>query len=300
MKRILEILIVGLVLAGCGGADPTEVVEATSTHTPTVDIQMLETVAQGTMSALMTSAAPGPSQTPTDTPIPPTATGTATPIPDTPTITLTPTPTITLTPTPVFTVTKSVGDPEDGLGDVTYLERFRDGENWYLYEDDDAKVEVGLGVMTYTIFETLSGATWTLSGLGAKNFNVEVYATAPGACFSKDSYGLVYRAEDPSHAYVLMISCDGHFQLGMIEGTKYSVLEYWHLSDAINTGPGQRNIFGVLVSGNEHRIYINGTYVWRIINDTYLGSGVFGLAINSDVTENFVVEFDNLAYWVLP
>ena len=154
--------------------------------------------------------------------------------------------------------------------------------------------------MTYTIFETLSGATWTLSGLGAKNFNVEVYATAPGACFSKDSYGLVYRAEDPAHAYVLMISCDGHYQLGMINGTKYSVLEYWQQSDAINTGPGQTNIFGVVATGNEHRIYINGTNVRKIIDSTYLESGVFGLAINSDVTANFVVEFDNLAYWVLP
>lgn len=307
MKRYLFLFAVFFFLVGCavGGpsgptAAPTEAAEATHTLEPTIDIAAVETEVQQTLEVMLLTLSPAV----TDTPVP---TETAAP-----TLTLapteTPTPTSTLpptnTPVPIEivnpTATLDSTNPNLDLGNYTFMDTFKDGGNWNLYETAESKAEAANGKLLYTIFSVDNPTVWTLSWMQSQNFYAKVTVKTAAACGGKDAYGMVFRAVDPSHTYILSVSCDGDYRVARTSAAGFDILRHWTASDHINIGPNQTNEIGVLMTGSAIRVYINGKYIESIVDETYPEKGYFGLLIGSDVTDNFQVEYDNFVYWTLP
>lgn len=307
MKRLLFLLGTLFFLFGCAvsGASvptavPTEVAEDTHTLEPTVDIASVETEVQLTLEVMFLTLSP----IVTDTPIP-----SETPVP---TETLVPTDTSIPSPTPTFTETLIPTDtpiptatidsfnPNTELGAYTYQDTFEDGGNWNIYTNSQSKVEVSGGRMVYTIFSATNPTAWTLSWYQSQDFYAKVTALTGPVCAGKDAYGILFRATDASHTYFLAVSCDGQYRVVRTSAAGVVVLRHWTPNDNINSGPGQTNEFGVLMTGNVIRVYLNGVYVASIVDGTYSDIGRFGLLISSDETDNFQVAYDDFMYWKLP
>ena len=55
---------------------------------------------------------------------------------------------------------------------------------------------------------------------------------------------------------------------------------------------------GIFAKDGKLQLYANGTMVSEFVDGTYPG-GLFGLVIRSEVTNNFQVFVDEVAYWLI-
>lgn len=212
---------------------------------------------------------------PTDTPAP--ATETAPP----PTATETATPTETDSPTPT---TESTPDPERGVGEVVFEERFEGatGWNWGFIEDDVVSFQRDGDQLTATMFESGSGWRATIGPPGIVIGDQQTRLTiGTESCANGDEYGLIFRSafdEDEStfDGYVFAINCAGQVQVSELDDSQRTVLLNWQPSGAINAGAPTDNTLLIWAADEEFNFYVNDEYIGTVSDDRY-SQGGYGL-----------------------
>lgn len=133
-----------------------------------------------------------------------------------------------------------------------------------------------------------------------------------------NSFGVVFRLQDPDNFYSFMISSDGYYKINRRLKGEEKDLSMWIASPAVHTGIGTVNWLRVQASGDQFRFYVNGeqlqlcipnnpagqsTYfngecvdgqMLSTLVDTSLSSGQLGPVVRSLDEPGVVVEFDNL------
>jgi hypothetical protein len=208
-----------------------------------------------------------------------------------------PLPTEGPTPTPI------AGDPADILGKPFFLDTFDTDENWNTYNNDCYQSSISGGTFNMNAkgkpgFETIT--CWEATWPRVSNIYLEVEAASPESCSDRDRWGLFFRGPDTQRGYVYLLTCQGEFVMGNIDGQNVQIIQPFSTSGAINEGPGQTNRIGVVANGSNFSLYVNGVRLADVNDSAYTSNGVrIGLAIGSTNTENMTVKFDNFAFWDL-
>ncbi len=196
-------------------------------------------------------------------------------------------------------VGESAGEDElAALGAPDWRDNFSTDDYWYLLDDDNYEFKIEEGHMLMRAKQVAANEEWGLSSSGdLTDFYLEATFTTGGTCSGLDRYGFLFRAPEPSEGYVLGVSCNGRYRLYAWDG-EYNALEEWTSSGHIMTGPNQTNKIGVMVRGNEIRIFINRMLVAEFTDVTF-DEGRFGLLIGAPESENLKIFVEEIAYWDL-
>jgi hypothetical protein len=297
MKKITIILLLGvLALTACQSPSSSDTgvqtrVAAILTDIPTYT-PLPPTVT--TTIQLPTLAVNTPTQEPTETATPEPTLGTVEP---TATKTVPGIPTETLLPSP----TAPAGDPRAALGTPTWSDPMDNSNNWPVGSDAFTSLSVANGEMTLVGLSSTNG--WKLASAPAlKNFYLEADGRMV-TCVGMDAWGLMFRVpnyDKPDRGYLFGITCDGNYYLKAWDGTMepgtMTQIIYPHASKAIQKGSNQSNRVGVMASGENLKLYINGKMVHEIVDPTF-SQGYFGLFVNSEKTPNLTVKVNEVDYW---
>jgi hypothetical protein len=216
---------------------------------------------------------------------------------DTPTATATleqPTSTIEAGPSP----TTNPGDPAASLGEPTWQDSLDTAKNFYLYENDNTKVESEDSALALTGRNANGWLGWSLTyAQQSTDFYLEgTFNTRD--CSGTDLYGLVFRANKESAGYFYGVTCGGQYNLFARDFNNNTDTELIALKtgSGINTGSNQVNRLGVLAQGSKISLYVNGALVDEINDSTY-STGYFGALVAANQTAGFRVDLDQVKLW---
>jgi hypothetical protein len=109
---------------------------------------------------------------------------------------------------------------------------------------------------------------------------------------------VIFRVPDPSQGVIFTFSCDGRYRLYEWDGEKYTGIQEWHADSSIISGPDEVNRQGVMVVGDQVKLYANDRLLGEYTIDDY-PQGRFGLVVGSSDTDNFKVMIDSVSFWNL-
>lgn len=274
-KTTLILLLLSIVVAGCNLPAAQD-----SLTTPTVDLvatQIEELLAE---QATLTLAAPTSTQPATATQPP-----TQTPAPSD-------------TPVPLPTVTTNPGDPGLSLGEPSWQDALDSTKNFYLFENDNTKVEAESGALSLTGRNANGWLGWSLTyAQNPANFYLEATFRTRD-CAGSDLYGVVFRANKENAGYFYGVTCDGRYNLYKRDFNNNTDSELIGLKSnaAVQTGSNQVNRLGILALGSKISLYVNGVLVEETTDDTY-SSGYFGAFVAANQTAGFRVDLDHVKLW---
>ena len=219
---------------------------------------------------------------------------------DTATATQVPSP--TETPTPELTPTSTPeADPRQVLGNPVWGAVFEDDtQTWFQYDDANGKAEVRDNMLVLTSYKANSFDNWSMSYQLMTDFYLELRFTTGPDCSGKDRFGIFFRAPDSTQGYLYNVACDGSYQVRKWDGTEFTELVGWTVSEYIVTGPEVEHRLGVWAEGDQYVLYVNGFEVGEFSDASYLGEGTFGAAHAAADTVNFTVEVTEARVWDLP
>ena len=281
LKTMISIFWVTVLLAGCNlpGRDRP-------VPTPTADVVATEVQRMLTELPTNTSQPARPTATrPAETvsPVPPLATETPAPSPTAPA---------------TLTATLNPADPASTLGKPVWKDTLDSAKNFYLYENENTRIEQGSGTLKLTSLSAVGWHGWTLTYVQKPaNFYLEaVFKT--GDCSSSDLYGLIFRASKENAGYFYGVTCDGHYNLYSRDFNNNTNTEIKSLqaNATILQGSAQTNRLGVLANGDKLTLFANGVLVDEVQDSTY-SAGYFGPFIAGNATAGFSVELDEIGLW---
>jgi hypothetical protein len=131
--------------------------------------------------------------------------------------------------------------------------------------------------------------TLSLFGQPSSDFTFEVIAlplAGPESGFY--GYGLVYRAQDPTHYYAFAVGGDGYYAILRVAGSEETPLVTWQQFPHIQRG-GQENRLRVSCSGGSCDFTINDEYAATVEDLTWLRGdvGLWARGFNEEVTVGF-------------
>jgi hypothetical protein len=317
MKKVLPIIIIGLLLASCTGAGNNQTISDAELQTrvaqiltvaPTQAVR-LPTIAptsainplNPTDTELAATTAPTEAEEATETPNPPSETEAV----ETEAPTAEVTSNATATKTSLPTATFPPGDPRAKLGAPAWVDKMDNATYWPTGATEFTDIYFQNGHMALVGLTPQYG--WRLASTASlTNFYLEMSASTQ-TCAGADSYGLMFRVPDASAAdqgYFFGITCDGKYTLrrwnGKIEGLgKMTYLITDKASSIINVGSNQANRLGVKVVANHITLYINGKYVSDQLDNIYK-AGNFGVFVKATNTQNLTILVDEMSYWLNP
>jgi len=201
----------------------------------------------------------------------------------------------TITSQPVYTLPAS--DPKLSLGNPTWKDTFDVVQEWPLFEDEHAKMEVIDGDLKMISNTPSSWDSWMITQNPLSDFYLEASVTT-GECSGMDRYGLFFRSTNGNDGYLLGFSCDGKYSLRSWNGSEFATIIDWTTGEPINDGSNQTNQIGVKAVGNQLSFYANGSPLANF-DDNAFSAGSFGLFIGSGNTSDFTVLVHEIAYWDL-
>jgi predicted small secreted protein len=221
-----------------------------------------------------------------------------------PTEAVAPTDEFTATPTNVPTATFAPADPRYTLGTPTWSDNMANSNNWPNDSNQYSSIVFKNGEMLLTGLTTSYG--WRLSTTAGvlSDFYLEMTARFD-TCSDDDSMGLFFRVPDQALAdrgYLFGLTCSGEDYLKRWDATvnaptgTMNTLAMPHATIAYL--PNQLNRIGVLATGNNIKLYINGVLVNEVANDVWT-SGYFGVFVKGTETSNLLIHVTNVSYWAL-
>ncbi len=227
---------------------------------------------------------------------------------ETPTPTLTPSITPGGTPVPEFqiTATFAANDPRTMLPVPSWTDTMDSSSNWPIGADMYTTVDFSNGFMAFTGLQKDNG--WRLAINDVDNAYFETTAQFGPVCQGMDKWGMMLRSPDRSTAdrgYWFNITCDGKFAFQRWNAnppdgqTAVTNLIAWSTSGNIRPGANAVNRIGVLAKEDQFTLFINGTQVGQIEDDTF-SSGGFGILIGARETNHFMIYVDEMSYWLNP
>lgn len=272
-KKILPLILAVLLLAACNL--PTRPID---TPTPTVDLvatqiaNLLATQESATRNAPLATQPPSPT---------PSATPEATP-----------------TPPPAPTPTTNPSDPALSLGDPTWKDSLDTAKNFYLFENDQTKVEAEDGALALTGRNANGWLGWSLTyAQNPSDFYLEA-TFRTRTCAGSDLYGIVFRASKENAGYFFGVTCDGRYNLTYrdLNNDIQKELISIKAASAIQAGSDQINRLGVFAQGDKISLYINGSLIDEVTDSTR-SSGYFGAFVAANQTAGFRADLDQIKLW---
>lgn len=272
-KKILPLILAILLLAACNL--PTRPID---TPTPTVDLvatqiaNLLATQESATRNAPLATQPPSPT---------PSATPEATP-----------------TPPPAPTPTTNPSDPALSLGDPTWKDSLETAKNFYLFENDQTKVEAEDGALALTGRNANGWLGWSLTyAQNPSDFYLEA-TFRTRTCAGSDLYGIVFRASKENAGYFFGVTCDGRYNLTYrdLNNDIQNELISMKAASAIQAGSDQINRLGVFAQGDKISLYINGSLIDEVTDSTR-SSGYFGAFVAANQTAGFRADLDQIKLW---
>jgi hypothetical protein len=133
---------------------------------------------------------------------------------------------------------------------------------------------------------------WSKPGRNFQDVHIEVDAFKVGG--ERDNrFGVLCRAVDDDSFYTLIISSDGYYGIGLIDGQDYQLLGMDSLqpSDAIRLGSASNHIRADCV-GDTLTLTVNGVQLAQV-QDTRFSSGDVGLIAGTYDTPGTDIRFDD-------
>lgn len=314
MRKLLPLLLIVVLLAGCGQATPAGLTDAematrvalvltsmpTATGGAVVEpTKPLPTLSSGTEEMTATPEESVPTQPPAT--LEPTATPTETELP---TLTSLPSATPTASATPLPSPTLPDTDPRLKLGEAKATDPMDKADKWTWPTGDSDFTSVSFKSGKMSLVGLTEDAGWRLPLLPSLQDMYVEMTVATGKCAGKDAYGIIFRVpvlKDADQGYLFSVSCDGQFRLTKWNGKAgdkgtSTILMNWKASNAIITGEGKYNRLGAYVSGNKITLFANGIKLGEATDSTF-DKGNFGVFINPDKTKDFTVQIDEISYW---
>jgi len=272
-KKILPLILAVLLLAACNL--PTRPID---TPTPTVDLVATQIANLLATQESVTRNAPLATQPPSPTP---SATPEATP-----------------TPPPAPTPTTNPSDPALSLGDPTWKDSLDTAKNFYLFENDQTKVEAEDGALALTGRNANGWLGWSLTyAQNPSDFFLEA-TFRTRTCAGSDLYGIVFRASKENAGYFFGVTCDGRYNLTYrdLNNDIQKELISIKAASAIQAGSDQINRLGVFAQGDKISLYINGSLIDEVTDSTR-SSGYFGAFVAANQTAGFRADLDQIKLW---
>lgn len=272
-KKAILLILTAILLTACNL--PTRPID---TPTPTVDLV-------GTQIAdLLATQASVTQKVPLVTEVP-------SPIPSA-------TPETTSTPPPVPTLTTNPSDPAISLGDPTWKDSLDTAKNFYLFENDQTKVEAEDGALALTGRNANGWLGWSLTyAQNPSDFYLEA-TFRTRSCTGSDLYGMVFRASKENAGYFFGATCNGRYNLTYrdLDHNIQNELIALKAASALQAGADQINRLGVFAQGGKISLYINGSLVDEVMDSTR-SSGYFGAFVAANQTAGFRVDLDQIKLW---
>lgn len=316
MKRIIPIILVAVMAAGCGGLNapvptPDDAMIATQVAAilTTVPTETAAVILSSPTAELPTIApTEGPKELPSQTP---SVEATLVLAPEetsaTPTLEASPaeaTATATSQPTETVAFTPPASDPILKLGSATWTDDLSSDSNWPVGTDKYTAVEFADGTMKLTGLTTTDG--WRLALPEISNVYLEM-TFKTNACTGSDRYGMFFRvpeSSNPNKGYLFGFSCDGKYSLRRWNaeiGAKGEMVNLvsWTSSAAILTGSNQTNRMGLMAIGDRLILYANGQLLTEVKDNTFT-KGYFGVFVGARESTDLKIQLDEARYWDNP
>lgn len=191
-------------------------------------------------------------------------------------------------------------NPADALGDPNGMDTFDNANNWTLFDNDCFTTEIIGGKFVMQAKGALELSCWEVSWPLIKDYYYQSEVVMPAECNTNDRFGLFFRAPDNNRGFLYGIQCDGKHSLSSWDGETTNVLVPPAENTAILTDPESLNVIGVVADGATMSLYANGQYLAQVQNVGFTDNGKIGYFVRAAVEdEGFVVQYDNLAVWLL-
>jgi hypothetical protein len=190
-------------------------------------------------------------------------------------------------------------NPKINLGAPTFQDKFNNSANWPIYDDEHVKMTIQDGALEMTALKAGKWESWMVTWHSAKDFYLEADVKT-GECQGRDRYGVMARAAaNASQGYFFGFTCDGKYSLRIWDGKHFTSLIDWTSNPNIHAGNNQENRLGLKMNGSQISMYANGTLLKEMQNDEF-EQGTFGVFIGAAETDDFTIQFLEIAYWELP
>ena len=184
------------------------------------------------------------------------------------------------------------------FGSPDYTEEFNSGAAWYTGEDSHTSFSVQNGEMVMVGKNPESWDGWSITSAYLSDFYIEMEAET-SSCSGLDRYGLIIRAPDLNHGYLIGFSCNGRYSVRLWDGEKFKTIKDWTASSHIQSGSNQTNRLGILAEGSTISIYANDIFLAEVTSSTYV-EGRYGVFVASASTNNFKASVESVSYWSSP
>lgn len=145
----------------------------------------------------------------------------------------------------------------------------------------------------YRIFvDDINTDSWANPGLIFGDVHIEVEATKNGGPDDND-FGVMCRVQSPSQYYFLIISSDGYYGIGKVNGEQQAVLgvEALQPSEAIRQGEATNKIKATCI-GDELSLTVNDVPLYTV-RDAEFSSGDVGLIAGTFTEPGADIYFDD-------
>ena len=209
-----------------------------------------------------------------------------------------PAPTAAPTQTPAPTAIP--GNPADALGDPNGKDPFDNANNWTLFNNNCFATTITGGKLVMEAKGALELSCWEVSWPLIKDYYYQSEVVMPVACNANDRFGLFFRAPDNDRGFLFGIQCDGKYSLSGWDGENTNIIVAPIDNTIISTPPESINVIGVVADGSTMSLYANGQFLAQAQNVGFADNGKIGYFVRAAVEdEGFVVQYDNLAIWLL-
>jgi S1-C subfamily serine protease len=147
--------------------------------------------------------------------------------------------------------------------------------------------EKGQLVIDVNVENTL---VWSVLEQEYADVDFQVETTRLGGPYD-NAFGIMLRAQDVDNFYLVEISSDGFYRMGLFENDEWTSLVDWTKTDLID--PGGKNSMAAEAHADRITLFINGVQADQVYDDTF-SSGLVGLVAHS-LSEPYVsMGFDNV------
>jgi len=177
-------------------------------------------------------------------------------------------------------------------GEVLFMDDFSDPTSgWTQVVTESGVTDYVAG--KYRIFvNEINTDTWANPGLTFGDVHIEVEATKIGGP-DDNNFGVMCRMQSPSQYYFLIISSDGYYGIGKVNGEQQEVLgmESLQPSEVIHQGAAANQI-KVTCIGDELSLTVNEVLLYSV-RDADFSSGDVGLIAGTFTEPGVDIHFDN-------
>jgi hypothetical protein len=190
-------------------------------------------------------------------------------------------------------VSSLFGEYPSDSGDLLFQDGFSDpSSGWDRITSEGGMTDYENGRYRIVVNST-NADYWSNPGLSFGDVLVDVDA-GKNAGPDDNDFGILCRYQDTENFYFLIISSDGYYGIGIVQGGEQKLLEppQMYQSDSIIPG-NAANHLQATCQGSRLVLYVNGDFVAEASDDTF-ATGDVGLIVGSFDEPGVDIWFDNL------